>query len=146
MKDIGVTVNLQPIADQSALIDAAIGGEFRPSRGGTTPAATPTRSTCGGTTPTPPNPVNFGRFNDPEINRLLDEGRTTADPAQRKTIYEDLNKQFAKQLWNLWASYTIWSIATQPNVHGGSAALPDGSGPFLGLATGHPVSGMWVSK
>ena len=29
MGDIGVTVDLQPIADQSALIDAAIGGEFQ---------------------------------------------------------------------------------------------------------------------
>ena len=29
MGDIGVTVNLQPIADQSALINAAIGGEFQ---------------------------------------------------------------------------------------------------------------------
>ena len=91
--------------------------------------------------------MNFGRFVDPEINRLLDEGRTTADEAQRKTIYEDLNQRFAEQLWNIWASYTIWSIASQPNVHGVlGPALPDGSGPFPGLATGHPVSGMWVSN
>ena len=28
------------------------------------------------------NPVNFGRFNDPEINRLLDEGRTDRRPGE----------------------------------------------------------------
>jgi len=148
MKDIGVTVNLQPIADQSALIDAAIGGEFQAVTWRNHPGGDPdTQYVWWYNSDASPNPVNFGRFNDPEINRLLDEGRTTADPAQRKTIYEDLNKQFAKQLWNIWASYTIWSIATQPNVHGVlGPALPDGSGPFPGLATGHPVSGMWVSK
>ena len=48
--------------------------------------------------------MNFGRFNDPEINRLLDEGRTTADPARRTEIYEDLNREFARELYNLWAS------------------------------------------
>ena len=148
MKDIGVTVNLQPIADQSALIDAAIGGEFQAVTWRNHPGGDPdTQYVWWYNSDASPNPVNFGRFNDPEINRLLDEGRTTADPAQRKTIYEDLNKQFAKQLWNIWASYTIWSIATQPNVHGVLGPdLPDGSGPFPGLATGHPVSGMWVSK
>ena len=113
---------------------------------------TPTRSTYGGTTARTrtgsfTNPVNFGRFNDPEINKLLDEGRTTLDEAKRKTIYEDLNKRFADQLWNIWASYTIWSIASQPNVHGLLGPdLPDGSGPFPGLPTGAPVSGIWISK
>jgi peptide/nickel transport system substrate-binding protein len=148
MKDIGVTVNLQPIADQSALIDAAIGGEFQAVTWRNHPGGDPdTQYVWWYNSDASPNPVNFGRFNDPEINRLLDEGRTTADPAQRKTIYEDLNKRFAEQLWNLWASYTIWSIASQPNVHGVLGPdLPDGGGPFPGLATGHPVSGMWVSK
>jgi peptide/nickel transport system substrate-binding protein len=148
MGDIGVTVNLQPIADQSALIDAAIGGQFQAVTWRNHPGGDPdTQYVWWYNSDTAPNPVNFGRFNDPEINRLLDEGRTTADEAQRKTIYEDLNRRFAEQLWNLWASYTIWSIASQPNVHGVLGPdLPDGSGPFPGLATGHPVSGMWVSQ
>ena len=112
MGDIGVTVDLQPIADQSALIDAAIGGEFQAVTWRNHPGGDPDlQYVWWYNSDASPNPVNFGRFNDPEINRLLDEGRTTADPAERKTIYEDLNKQFAKNLWNLWASYTIWSIA-----------------------------------
>jgi peptide/nickel transport system substrate-binding protein len=148
MGDVGVTVNLQPIADQSALIDAAIGGEFQAVTWRNHPGADPdTQYVWWYNASAGSNPVNFGRFVDPEINRLLDEGRTTADEATRAQVYEDLNKRFAEQLWNLWASYTIWSIATQPQVNGILGPdLPDGSGPFPGLATGHPVSGIWVSQ
>jgi len=148
MKDIGVKVNLQPIADQSQLINAAIGGDFQAVTWRNHPGADPdTQYVWWYNTKAAPNPINFGRFVDPEINKLLDEGRTTPDEAQRKTIYEDLNKRFASQLWNIWASYTIWSIASQPNVHGLLGPdLPDGSAPFPGLATGAPVSGIWVSK
>jgi peptide/nickel transport system substrate-binding protein len=152
MGKIGVKVNLQPIADQSQLINAAIGGDFQAITWRNHPGADPDtqyvwwyngKDADGNFT----NPINFGRFDDPEINKLLDEGRTTLDEAKRKTIYEDLNKRFANQLWNIWASYTIWSIASQPNVHGLLGPdLPDGSGPFPGLPTGAPVSGIWVSK
>ena len=145
--------SLQPIADQSQLINNAIGGSFQAVTWRNHPGADPDTQYVWwynnkGTTPGSfTNPINFGRFVDPEINRLLDQGRTTPDEAQRKTIYEDLNKRFASQLWNLWASYTIWSIASQPSVHGLLGPdLPDGSGPFPGLATGAPVSGIWVSK
>ena len=148
MGDLGVNVSLQPIADQSAVIDAAIGGEFQAVGWRNHPGGDPdTQYVWWYNSAEAPNPVNFGRFNDPEINRLLDEGRTTAGDAERQQIYEDLNKRFAEQLWNIWINDAIWSIASQPNVQGVFGPdLPDGSGPFPGLATGHPVSGMWVSQ
>jgi peptide/nickel transport system substrate-binding protein len=148
LADQGITMNLQPIADQSALIDAAIGGEFQAVTWRNHPGADPdTQYVWWYNSTDAPNPVNFGRFNDAEMNALMDEGRTTADPARRKEIYEELNRQFASKLYNLWASYTIWSIASQPGVNGVMGpALPDGSGPFPGLATGHPVTGMWVAQ
>ena len=49
------------------------------------------------------NAVNFSKFNDPEINKDLETGRTSTDPAIRKAAYEDLNKEFAKQVWEAWA-------------------------------------------
>ncbi len=146
--DQGITMNLQPIADQSALIDAAIGGEFQAVTWRNHPGADPdTQYVWWYNSTESPNPVNFGRINDAEMNTLMDEGRTTADPARRTEIYEELNRKFAEGLYNLWASYTIWSIASQPGVNGVMGPpLPDGSGPFPGLATGHPVTGMWVAQ
>ena len=37
---------------------------------------------------TPPKGVDFRRWNNPEVDRLLDEGRTTIDRNRRKTIYD----------------------------------------------------------
>ncbi len=86
MGDLGVNVSLQPIADQSAVIDAAIGGEFQAVGWRNHPGGDPDTQYVwwynSATRRRFRNPVNFGRFNDPEINRLLDEGRTTADDAR----------------------------------------------------------------
>jgi peptide/nickel transport system substrate-binding protein len=93
------------------------------------------------------SPVNFSRIADPEINRLLDEGRTTIDEAARQQIYEDLNRRFAEQLYNLWQEWPIWTIATLPEVNGVfGPPLPDGSEPFPGLASGHPTVGLWIEQ
>jgi peptide/nickel transport system substrate-binding protein len=154
--NIGVNVDLVPVPDQSELINTAIGGTFEAVTWRNHPGADPdtqyvwwynkaTENPDGTTSFS--NPVNFGRFDDPEINDLLDRGRTTKDPAARKQIYEDLNREFANEMYDLWGWYTIWSIGTKPDVNGILGPnLPDGSKPFPGLATGHPVSGIWRSK
>ena len=70
-----------------------------------------------------------------------------SDTTKAASIYEDVNKRFGSQAWNLWLNWTIWDVASAPDVHGVMGPdLPDGSKPFPGLATGHPVSGMWISK
>jgi peptide/nickel transport system substrate-binding protein len=151
-KASGINVNLRPIGDQSQLINIAIGRDFQAVSWRNHPGADPDTQYvwwhCGNAPPAAcDNPVNFGGFNDATMNKLMDDGRVELDPAKRKTIYEDLNREFAKKLYNLWGWYVIWDIASNKNVHGILGPnLPDGSKPFEGLATGHPVLGMWVSK
>ena len=43
------------------------------------------------------NPVNFSGFDDPDVNRLLDAGRATPDPATRQQIYGELNTAARQQ-------------------------------------------------
>ncbi len=105
------------------------------------------------------NPVNFGGFDDPAINGLLDEGRSEPDPARRKAIYQDISREFAKQVYNVWSWYTPWAIVEKPEVHGVlgpplPGADPDEPGPtttddperqpYQGLATGHSLLGLWI--
>jgi len=137
----GIEVTLQQI-DEAALINRVLGGDYN---------AAFWRNHSGGDPDLQyswwrsDSPVNFGRFNDPEIDRLLDEGRHEADPTKREQIYEDLNRRFADRLWNLWSFWPMWTIGTAPNVHGVIGPdLPDGSKPFPGLADGHPVTGLWI--
>ena len=67
------------------------------------------------------------------------------DPAERTAIYEDLNRRFADQAWNLWSWYTLWAIGAREQVRGlAGPALPDGGGkPFAGFGGVVPVVGLW---
>jgi peptide/nickel transport system substrate-binding protein len=100
------------------------------------------------------NAVNFSRFNDAEINKDLDTGRSSSDPAVRKAAYEDLNREFAKQLWEAWGYWSLWTLPYQNSVRGligpnlPTATSPDATGatPFQGLSSGTDVSGIWLKK
>jgi peptide/nickel transport system substrate-binding protein len=99
------------------------------------------------------NLVNFSHFNDAEIDKDLTTGRENPDPAARKAAYEDLNIEFAKQYWEAWGYYSIWTIPEQTNVNGvlgpnlPTATDPNavGNPPFPGLTSGTDVSGLWKS-
>jgi len=150
-QEAGIEVELRPIGDQSQFINSIIGGDYQAASFRNYPGGDPDLQYVwwygtGGDEKETPNPVNFGRFNDPEINRLLDEGRQENRSAKRRAIYEDLNRVFAEKIYAIWAWWTLWSIASAPNVHGVyGPPLPDGGGePAPDLATGHPVLGLWV--
>jgi peptide/nickel transport system substrate-binding protein len=138
-----VKVNLKGI-EQAQLINTALGGDFQAISWRNHPGGDPDTQYIwwyGG------SPVNFGRIDDPEINALLDQARSEPDKAKRVSIYEDVNREFAKEVYDLWLNWTEWNIATAPEVEGVfGPSLPTGEEPFPGLAAGHTVAGMWVEK
>ncbi|MCU1430873.1 MAG: hypothetical protein JWL83_4873 [Actinomycetia bacterium] len=174
MKAVGITMNIKQ-EEQSTMINDAISGNFQVTAwrnhpgfdpdtqwvwwhcGAVPAAASPTETNIG--EPGPPqngnncnNAVNFGRFNDAQINKNFETGRSNPDPAVRKTAYEDLNKSFAKQVWNAWGFYALWTLPSQSNVKGQlgpnlpTATSPDavGNAPFTGLSSGDDTSGLWI--
>ncbi len=46
----------------------------------------------------PPNGDNRGRYNNPEVDRLLEQGRVSFDETERKRIYSQLQKLLAEDL------------------------------------------------
>ena len=100
--------------------------------------------------------MNFSRFNDSIINKAFERARATDDQTVRKAAYEEINKEFAKQLWDGWGFWTLWSIPSQSNVHGilgpnlptatAVDASTDGDTPFQGLSSGDDLSGLWLKK
>jgi peptide/nickel transport system substrate-binding protein len=91
--------------------------------------------------------LNFADFVDPELQALLDQGRASNDPAERKKIYQDVNKRFSEQVYNVWAYYSDWTIAAQKNVQGlAGPPLPDGGGKPLFLYGRHPLLGISLSQ
>ena len=138
MGEAGIGMDIRPAGDQATTINAAIAGDFQ---------AVLWRNHPGGDPDTQYNwwysgsPVNFGRIADPEIDRLLDEGRT--NPEGREEIYQELSRRFASEAYNLWATRTIWAVGHAPDINGlYGPTLPRGAN-FQGLGTGHFVHGMW---
>ena len=136
---IGAKVNLKQV-EQAALINTALGGDWQ---------ALSWRNHPGGNPDGQYNwwksgsPVNFGKFSDPEIDRLLDAGRAEPDQAKAAAIYEEINRRFGSEVYNIWLNWTQWNVASKgiSGVYGPNN--PDGSEPFPGLATGHPVLGLY---
>jgi len=130
--------------EEAKQINDAIAGEFQALQWRNHPGEDPdTQYTWWHTG----SPVNFGRIDDPEIDRLLDAGRAEGDPATRTKIYEDLNREFAKKMWNVWVSFAPWAVAEAPGVHDILGPdLPDGSKPSGSLSTAHSLLGLWIAQ
>ncbi len=140
----GMKVSLKTV-EQAALINTALGDDWQAISWRNHPGGNPDNQYVWWYSG---SPVNFGKFKDPEMDNLLNAGRVEPDKLKATTIYQDINKRFGSQVYNLWLNWTLWTIGTAPNVHGVYGPdLPDNGGtPFKGLAVGHPVLGMWVSK
>jgi len=93
------------------------------------------------------NLVNFGRINDPDIDRALEAGRSETDPAKREADYQAIGKDFAKGAYNVWTWYTTWAFAGKPDVNGVEGPkLPNGDNRGLPIASVQPVVGLWRGK
>jgi len=140
---LGVKVNLQPI-EQGSLINTALGGNFEALLWRNHPGGDPDTQYVwwhsGMIT-------NFSGINDPQIDADLDQGRVEPDPEKRKALYEDLNRQFAKNAYNIWNWFTLWAIGFDTKVHNIlGPKLPDDSAPSSGLANAHSLAGLWMEK
>jgi peptide/nickel transport system substrate-binding protein len=88
--------------------------------------------------------VNFGKIADPELQALMDQGRSEMDPAKRKSIYQQVDKLFGKKVYNIWAYYANWTVGAQKNVQGlAGPPLPDGGGKPEFIYGRHPLLGIY---
>ncbi|MCO8128394.1 ABC transporter substrate-binding protein [Acidimicrobiia bacterium EGI L10123] len=144
LADAGIDISLSPAGDQATTINKALAGDFQAMAFRNHPGTDPDRENNWWYTG---SPVNFGRIADPEMDRLLDEGRETGPGEARDAIFQDLTRRFAEEVYNVWLSTAVWAIATQSDVHNVLGYGPEaGSDAFPGVATGHDVAGIWVSR
>lgn len=136
----GIEVSIR-LADQSAVIDDLLGGNFSSAGGRGFPGSDPDAQFFWWHSG---SPLNLARFSDPEIDRLLEAGRSEPDPAKRTKLYQELNRRFADQVYYLWSWYSLWAVASQTDVKGvAGPPLPDGGGRQAVLFNGLvPVLGL----
>jgi peptide/nickel transport system substrate-binding protein len=156
--EIGVEVTIQNV-EQATLIDSAIAGNYQAMVFRNYPGGDPDQNYVWWYGES--NPVNFGRWDDAELNALLDEGREAADPAERERIYQDVNRIMAEKVYGMWSWYTPWAVVTDAAVHNifgpplpgddhtqpGEPTTDDPARqPGLGLATAHSLIGLWIEQ
>ncbi|QYG91143.1 ABC transporter substrate-binding protein [Iamia sp. SCSIO 61187] len=144
LEAVGLPVELETV-QQDALIDRSISGEFDMQAFRNYPGGDPDELYVWFKSA---SPVNFSRIDDPEIDRLLDEGRSETDPDARTEIYQELNRRFGEQVWSVWFDFTKWTVGAIPEVHGydpeTAPPLPgDGGSWDEGITVGHPLHGLW---
>jgi peptide/nickel transport system substrate-binding protein len=139
-KKAGINVTIREL-DLSAIINEALAGRFQSVGWLNHPGGDPDTQYAWWHSG---SPVNFGRINDPVIDKDLETGRVETDPAKRTAIYRHLNRRFRKQLYNLWAWYVLWAIGYQNDVSGVKGPpLPDGGGrPFALFGGDIPLLGL----
>lgn len=124
LEQVGVTVEIDT-KDQATLINQALGGNFNVLLWRNHPGVDPDSQSVWWKSG---SPVNFGKINDPELDALLDKGRSSTDDAERATTYQAVAKLFADKVYNLWNWYTSWGVGTDKTVRQlGYWTLPDGS-------------------
>ena len=139
----GINATLQQ-EDQAAFVNSALGGNFSLLEWRNHPGADPDTQYVWWYTG---SPVNFGKIADPQLQSLLDQGRSEPDPTKRTAIYEQVNKIFAAQAYNLWSYWEQWDIASNPKVQGlMGPPLPDGGGQAQFIYGRHPLLGIWLKQ
>lgn len=88
------------------------------------------------------SPVNFSKFDDPNVQAALDAGRTSTDPAALEQAYTDFNKAMASGVYVVPAWYSTWGLASRDVTGQAGAPLPDGGGKALVLNGRFPVETM----
>lgn len=93
--------------------------------------------------------LNFDRLQDPIIDQNLAIARSDPDPAKRQKAAEDINREMAKQCYQIPINYTLWAVISNPKVHGiGETTFPDGTKAHDGA--GFPgqfwANGLWVDQ
>ena len=118
-----LVVSIQPI-EQGQYINLALAGVFQMqgwrNHGGVDPSEQWYwwhSATASPIDPTVPElALNFGRFQDPDIDAAFLAIRHNPDPTARKAAAEEVNRAFGRNVWNLWTYWTLWGIIANPRV------------------------------
>ena len=88
--------------------------------------------------------LNFGRLDDPEINRLLEASRSESDADARRALAEEANRRFASECFIIPTSFTKWGVVYSNNVLGiGNSPQASGNG-YLRDGAGFPGQ-VWMT-
>ncbi|MEM9033977.1 MAG: ABC transporter substrate-binding protein [Actinomycetota bacterium] len=148
-----VNATIAPI-EQGQYIGLALAGVFQAqgwrNHGGVAPVAQ--WFWWSSSTASPINPeagelaLNFGRFQDPEIDAAILTLWTNPDPAAQQEAAEQINREFGQHVYNWWNTWTVWGIVANPNVQNITELdLPEGGSALPILSGRHKLAQVWCT-
>lgn len=93
--------------------------------------------------------LNFDRIQDPIVDQNLATARSDPDPAARQSAAEAINKEMAKQCYQIPVSYALWAVMSTPKLQGiGETTMPDGTKARDGAGFGGQfwVNALWLQQ
>lgn len=89
--------------------------------------------------------LNFGRFQDAEMDAAFGAIRQNPDPAARQAAAEEVNRLFGKNVWNWWTTWTLWGIMSNPRLQNLTELTVPGSTDtsFPVIAGKHHLAQIW---
>ncbi|HWV23129.1 MAG TPA: ABC transporter substrate-binding protein [Thermomicrobiales bacterium] len=115
LKEIGVNAELDQV-EWGTFIDKWVSRDFQSfvsfnGSGNDPDSALYAALTTDGTT-------NAFQFSDPDVDKLLNEGRTLADHDERKKVYQEAEMKIADQAPLIFICTRVGNFAVRDNVHG----------------------------
>jgi len=148
-----IDVSIQPI-EQGQYIGLALAGTFQVfswrNHGGVDPAEQWywwNSATASPIDPSVPElALNFGRFQDPEMDAAFTTIRQSGDQDERIAATEEVNRLFAQNVWNLWTTWTLWGIVSNQRVQGiTDTTFPEGGNMAETISGKHHLTGIWCT-
>ena len=144
---VGMQVTLQQI-QQADQINNALAGQFQATSWRQFAAVDPdlnylwwSPTEIFGTGPGALAP-NFARNTDPQMEILLQQGRTSTDPAIRAQAYQNIAKQLNKDVPYIWNDRATWAVVANSKVQNfNGPTTPSGA-----KAYGMMVGTVWASE
>ena len=131
-EEVGITTDLAQV-EQGENTNNALNGTFEVfawrNHGGSTPDTERVWWHSETALPVGEIALNFGRIDDPVIDEALDTLRASDDPTVIDEAAQQINRQFADEVYNIWFDWVYWAIPHKTEVHGVQTplTLPDGT-------------------
>ncbi|MEO7369668.1 MAG: ABC transporter substrate-binding protein, partial [Ilumatobacteraceae bacterium] len=93
--------------------------------------------------------LNFDHFKNPIVDSNLAIARSDPDPANREAAAEAVNREMAKQCYQIPLSVALWAVMSKPELKGiGETVMPDGTKARDGAGFGGQfwVNALWLDK
>ncbi|MGH1492220.1 MAG: ABC transporter substrate-binding protein [Acidimicrobiales bacterium] len=91
--------------------------------------------------------LNFGRFQDADMDAAFTTIRQNPDPAARKAAAEQVNRLFGENVWNFWTTWTLWGVVANPRVQNITDLEIPGYGTSKPVIAGkHHLTQIWCTE